>query len=123
MKKLILISIFIFFTICSRSWAEDRKDKGLICEGIDNPWHPQVWFFENEFEINNIEFDNTKKKGIYKYATRYYFVDVKSIKWSMVVDADSRFILDRKTLKLELQQWNEAQSKIEYFYLIQSSKD
>ena len=36
MKKLILISLVIFFAICSRSWAEDRKNIGLICEDIDN---------------------------------------------------------------------------------------
>ena len=34
MKKLILIGIFIFFTICSKSWAGELDGKGLICECI-----------------------------------------------------------------------------------------
>mgnify|MGYP003651896472 FL=1 len=38
MNKIILISLVIFFAICSKSWAEDIDGKGLICKfaGPDN---------------------------------------------------------------------------------------
>ena len=114
MKKLILISLFIFFTICSRSWAEGLIGKGLICEGIDQPWHPQVWFFDDGY-IFNIDFDDSRKEGTFVNQKTNYITNAKNIFWR-TIDANSSFLLSRKTLELKIEQVNNNQSKIEYFH-------
>jgi hypothetical protein len=35
MNKLILISLVIFFTICSKSWAGEADGKGIDCKMVD----------------------------------------------------------------------------------------
>lgn len=71
MNKLILISLVIFFVICSRSWSSDLVGKGLICEGIANPWHPQVWFFDDDGKIHHIDFDNSRIEGMFIVKKRF----------------------------------------------------
>ena len=115
MNKLILISLIIFFTICSKSWSNDLVGKGIICEGIDQPWHPQVWFFDSKVNIHHIDFDNSRIEGMFIYEERIYIPDAKNIFWTSR-DANSTFILSRKTLKLKIEQVSNNQSKIEYFH-------
>ena len=46
MNKIIIISIVIFFAICSKSWAEDNyHDVGLICQNKEN--------FSTEFYVSS----------------------------------------------------------------------
>tara|TARA_B110000008_G_scaffold268564_1_gene296831 strand:+ start:443 stop:880 length:438 start_codon:yes stop_codon:yes gene_type:complete len=114
MNKLILISLVIFFTICSKSWAEGLIGKGLICEGIGQPWHPQVWFFDDGY-IFHIDFDDSRKEGTFVNQKTNYITNAKFIIWSTVV-ADSKYKLNRKTLKLELSQWDNNNFQEVYFY-------
>jgi hypothetical protein len=110
MNKLILISLIIFFTICSKSWSND-----LVCEGIDGPWHPQVWFFDDDGEIHHIDFDNSRIEGMFVSEKTSYGNNAEFIIWTSIY-ANSNFVLSRKTLELKLQQWDHNQSKTVYFY-------
>ena len=110
MKKLILISLVIFFTICSRSWSNDLVGKGLICEGIANPWHPQVWVFGDDEKIHHIDFDNSRIEGMFIVEKTLYDVSADYITWWQLA-ANSKFIIFRKTLKLKIQQWDANKSK------------
>ena len=55
MKKLILISLVIFFTICSKSWAEDNYDQTIADSFglLENPDDPCS--IDNIAMINNVE--------------------------------------------------------------------
>ena len=115
MNKLILISLIIFFTICSKPWSNDLVGKGVICEGIDGPWHPQVWFFDDDGEIHHIDFDNSRIEGMFVSEKTSYGNNAEFIIWTSIY-ANSNFVLSRKTLELKLQQWDHNQSKTVYFY-------
>ena len=57
-KKIILISLVIFFAICSKSWAGDADGKGLICIQVGI-------YFVNLDEYNYYNKDKYFKKYFY----------------------------------------------------------
>ena len=63
MKKLILISIIIFFAICSKSWAEDLNGKALHCTGSKNlPYVEPPTYIDYEYIVSYIFLNNRKVK-------------------------------------------------------------
>jgi len=78
MKKLLLISLVIFFTICSKSWAEDKYNEWVVAEvrvyNSSSPFFgnpPDVslyhWETRKECEDHVMLFANSsdyKKKGV-----------------------------------------------------------
>ena len=70
MKKLLLISIFIFFTICSRSWAEDSSlvGKNLHCKSYADAIGPVVLGEDYYFSfLNLIVFEKNIISNLYPF--------------------------------------------------------
>ncbi len=101
-KLKILITLLLTFLFVSNVYAEGLIGKGIICEGIDGPWHPQVWFFDDDGEIHHIDFDDSRIEGIFIYEKKSYTANAKRIIW-VSIDANSTFALSRKTLKLKIE--------------------
>ena len=114
MRKILLI-VFLYSLVSGTAWAEGLIGKGVICEGIDEQWHPQVWFFDDDRKIHHIDFDNSRIEGLFVSEKTSYGNNAKFIIWTSIY-ANSNFVLSRKTLKLKLQQWDNNQSKTVYFY-------
>ena len=75
MNKIILISLVIFFTICSRSWAEEDNDPYLITNAIQcyNILDKGKIIYSNKNLGDRVTFMVLAKGNI-------YMVEVKNIK-------------------------------------------
>ena len=100
MKKLILISLVIFFAICSKSWAGDIDGKGLICKfaGPENTHKATIdvygkiryYIFENgeaiEYYLNTFKtYIETINQGRYSaYDTEIFFYNIMIDRKSLI---------------------------------------
>ena len=117
MKKLILISLVIFFAICSKSWSNEIDGKGLQCiiseldgKKVDPKYYKQeIWYF-SENKVAEVELNEQNLKlqlNKYNFTPR---ITTSIIEWSKKdkwPDDDYIYFqsvshrLDRNTLKLK----------------------
>ena len=88
MKKLILISLVIFFAICSRSWAGEIDGKGVIC-GEDVFYFDDGKVYKISMSLNNYKI--TKREISDEYRAT---IDAITFWWY------TKFKLNRQNLNL-----------------------
>jgi len=105
MKKIILISLVIFFAISSRSWAGELDGKGLICEKnyekVENNYSKtKIYYFENSETYSVIFMDNSIDPIKKRRTDKSYYISAATIYFYCSSYKFSLCGLDRKTLLL-----------------------
>tara|TARA_Y100001936_G_C15990035_1_gene621803 strand:- start:757 stop:1209 length:453 start_codon:yes stop_codon:yes gene_type:complete len=105
MKKLILISLVIFFAICSRSWAGEINGKGIICE--KNPERNGIFpkikiYYFSARKAYSVPFLEDSINPIMKIQADFYEISANEISFYCNRFKFSLCKLDRKKLLLTL---------------------
>jgi hypothetical protein len=114
MNKIILISLVIFFAICSKSWAGEIDGKGIIC-GEVNTYKQGLYFEEGSVALHYFHLEKDKIEAntevvYYEYSTTDIFWEILYQDYkSMPIENTSlrgSYMLDRKTLILYFKKLN-----------------